>query len=103
MKKKSIFRQLLNVCAYTHLIRFFKTVVIERKFPNNVAKQGAIIMTIGICCPIFWVSLITGAKAETVRFNAIHSGVVALLGMIIMIVGFLKNNWFGKQEVMKNG
>ena len=89
-KKKSILWQLLNICPYTHLFRVVKTSICERKFPNNAAKQGAIIMIIGILCPIFWISLFSGASAEVVRFNATHSGAVALIGMVIMIIGFLK-------------
>ena len=91
MKKKSVFWQLLNICPYTHLIRVIKTTARERKFPNTAAKQGAIIMIVGICCPIFWISLITGASAETLRFNIIHSGIVAFIGLVIMIAGFLKD------------
>jgi len=91
MKKKFSFWQLLNICPYTHLIRVIKATVRERKFPNTAARQGAIIMVIGICCPIFWISLITGATTETLRFNAIHSGIIALIGLGIMIAGFLKH------------
>ena len=91
IKKKSVFWQLMNICPYTHLIRVIRTTVKERKFPNSAAKQGAIIMVVGICCPIFWISLITGASLATLRFNAIHSGIVALIGLAIMIAGFLKH------------
>ena len=91
MKTKSVFWQLLNICPYTHLLRVIKTTVKERKFPNTAAKQGATIMVIGLCCPIFWISLIAGASIETLRFNAIHSGIVALIGLAIMIAGFLKH------------
>ena len=89
-KKKSVFWQLLNICPYTHLIRVIKTAAKERKFPNPTAKQGATIMIIGILCPIFWISLISGASADTLRFNAIHSGIFAMIGFVLMIAGFLK-------------
>ena len=89
-KKKPIFWQLLNICPYTHLIRVIRTAVKERKFPNTAARQGAILMVIGLCCPIFWISLIAGASADTLRFNAMHSGIFALIGLVIMIAGFIK-------------
>jgi ABC-type antimicrobial peptide transport system permease subunit len=88
-KKKSIFLRVLDICPYTHLFSVIKTAAKERKFPNAAAKQGAIIMLLGICCPIFWLALINGASVEELRFHATHSGVVALLGLVIMIVGFL--------------
>ena len=90
-KKRPIFWQLLNICPYTHLIRVIRTAVKEHKFPNTAARQGATIMVIGLCCPIFWISLIAGASADTLRFNAIHSGIFALIGLFIMIAGFLKH------------
>ena len=99
IKKKSVFWQILNICPYTHLVRVIKTTVRERKFPNTAAKQGAIIMAVGICCPIFWISLISGASIATLRFNAIHSGLVALLGLGIMIAGFLKQAYRRKQTM----
>ena len=92
MKKMSVFRRLLNICPYTHLWDVIKTAVREREFPNSAAKQGAIVMLLGICCPLFWVSLFRGASAAELRFNAIHSGIVALLGLVIMIAGFLKKD-----------
>jgi len=82
--------KIINICPYTHLFRIIKTTIRERKFPNTAAKQGALIMLLGILCPLFWISLISGASPERLRFDAIHSGLVALVGLIIMLVGFIK-------------
>jgi len=49
-------------------------------------KMGRNIALIGVFCPFFWVSLLTGSSIETIRFNAIHSGIVILLGLTIMLV-----------------
>jgi hypothetical protein len=45
-------------------------------------KSGLGISLIGIFCPFFWLSLISGAKMETLYFNAVHSGIVILIGLI---------------------
>lgn len=47
--------------------------------------MGRNIALIGLFCPIFWVSLFSGASAATIRVNAIHSGCVILLGLALMV------------------
>lgn len=52
---------------------------------------------IGFFCPIFWMSLFSGADTSTLLFNAVHSGLVILLGLVVMAVNYvflrrLKNN-----------
>lgn len=57
----------------------------ERKLMEGM-KTGRNIAIIGVFCPFFWVSLLTGSSIEMIRFNAIHSGVFILIGIIIMLV-----------------
>ncbi|AFV01155.1 MULTISPECIES: hypothetical protein [unclassified Dehalobacter] len=49
-------------------------------------KMGKYIAIIGVFCPFFWISLLTGASIEMIRFNAIHSGIVILIGFVIMLI-----------------
>jgi len=48
-------------------------------------KMGRNIALIGLLCPFFWVALFSGADAAKVRFNAIHSGGVVLVGLAWMV------------------
>ena len=89
LPKKSIGQMLLNICPYTHLWRVIKVSIAERKFPA-AARTGAIITLLGICCPLFWIALFTGANAEELKFHATHSGIVALIGLALTIAGFIK-------------
>lgn len=53
----------------------------ELYFQGQV-KIGFGIMLIGVFCPIFWFSFLTGARGNELMFNAIHSSIVILLGLI---------------------
>jgi hypothetical protein len=89
-QKKSVPQMLLKACPYTHLWLVIKTSISERKFPA-AARQGAFITLLGIFCPIFWIALFTGASAEDLKFHATHSGIVALIGVVVMVAGLMKN------------
>lgn len=53
-------------------------------------KLGRNIALIGVFCPFFWVSLLSGAPRNIVNFNAAHSGLVVLAGCLIMALGRLQ-------------
>ena len=38
-----------------------------------------------------WIALFTGASAEDLKFHATHSGIVALIGVVVMVAGLMKN------------
>jgi hypothetical protein len=80
---------LLSVCPYTHLWDVIKKSVKERKF-SPAARQGFFIMLLGICCPLFWGALFTGVRGDELKFHAIHSSIVAGIGLIIMVAGLKK-------------
>lgn len=44
-------------------------------------KLGKSIVLIGVFCPIFWISLFSGARGEILYYNAFHSGLVILFGL----------------------
>jgi hypothetical protein len=79
----------LQVIDYTRLLDVIKKAVAERTLPV-AAHQGAVIMLIGVFCPLFWVALFKGASAKELRFHATHSAVVALIGLVMMLMGLLK-------------
>lgn len=44
-------------------------------------RIGWAIVLVGFFCPFFWIALFSGAKGQTLYFNAIHSGLVILFGL----------------------
>ena len=51
---------------------------------------GRNIALIGFFCPIFWISLIMGAEESTIVFNLIHSGIVFGIGLLVMLVNYIR-------------
>lgn len=56
----------------------------EIHLKSNI-RIGYGIMLVGIFCPIFWLSLLAGARGDELMFNAIHSVLVFLFGLGFMI------------------
>lgn len=48
-------------------------------------KTGRNIVLIGVFCPFFWFSLLSGATIDKVYFNAAHSGIVVAIGLVLML------------------
>ncbi|WP_417250606.1 hypothetical protein [Celeribacter sp.] len=84
-------RALLSLCPYTHIWRAAKRAVLERKLPDS-ARPGATIALLGLFCPFFWVALFSGASKGELIFHACHSGLVFLIGVIMMVVGLAKES-----------
>lgn len=49
-------------------------------------KIGYGIMLIGIFCPIFWLSYLSGARGDELMFNALHSFLVFLFGLAFVLI-----------------
>ncbi|MDD4197132.1 MAG: hypothetical protein PHT96_12120 [Syntrophorhabdaceae bacterium] len=83
-------------CPYTILYK--KTVRCQRHMePNETGpvsdtankiimkiKMGRNIALIGVFCPFFWMALFAGARGQVLYFNAIHSGAVIAIGLVII-------------------
>jgi len=82
--------RLLNFCPYTHLWRAAKHAVTTRRLPQS-ARSGASIALLGLFCPFFWIALLSGASKGEILFHATHSGIVILIG-IVMILASLAND-----------
>jgi hypothetical protein len=57
----------------------------EIQLKSNI-KIGYGIMLIGIFCPIFWISFLSGARGNELMFNAVHSFLVFLFGLGFVII-----------------
>lgn len=53
----------------------------EIHLKSNI-RIGYGIMLVGIFCPIFWISFLLGARGDELMFNAVHSGIVILFGLL---------------------
>ena len=84
-------RSLLNLCPYTHLGRAIRRMATERKLPES-ARTGALVALLGLFCPFFWIALLTGASKGELIFHATHSGVVFLIGIVLLLVGLARES-----------
>lgn len=57
----------------------------EIQLKSNI-KIGYGIMLVGIFCPIFWISFLSGARGNELMFNTVHSGIVILLGFLYFAI-----------------
>ncbi|WP_168199271.1 hypothetical protein [Pseudorhodobacter turbinis] len=89
--KLKIKTTLLNLCPYTHLWRAGRRMITDRKLPES-ARPGACIALLGLFCPLFWIALFSGAGKGELIFHAIHSGVVFLIGIVMLLVGLAKES-----------
>ena len=89
---------LFSCCPYTMLgkkvLQFLRneTGMPAEKITNreielkSKIKIGYGIMLVGIFCPIFWLSLLAGARGDELMFNAIHSFLFFLFGLGFVII-----------------
>jgi len=54
----------------------------ERQLRANI-KIGLGITLVGLFCPIFWGSYLAGMTGDGLRWSAIHSGLVAIAGLLL--------------------
>lgn len=108
-KDRSIISEIGSACPYTILGK--KAIQVAKGEKSNTVncnkghinereqalqqrvKTGRNIALIGVFCPFFWFSVISGASSGKILFNGIHSGIVILIGLIIM--------WKGKYDSRK--
>ncbi|MDD4136701.1 MAG: hypothetical protein PHT99_02255 [Methanoregula sp.] len=95
---RGFFGYLISCCPYTMLakkiLRFLRgeTGMPPSQLTNreihlkSSIRIGYGIMLVGIFCPVFWLSLLAGARGDELMFNAIHSFLVFLFGVGFVIV-----------------
>jgi len=89
-KKISIGRALLSVCPYTHLWDVVKTSVKKRKLTATM-RSGLLIFLLGLCCPLFWIALFSGASRSELLMHGTHSGIVAGMGLFLIVIELITN------------
>lgn len=86
---KKYLKSISKVCAYSQVFIVFNELVQKRKIPAE-ARGGAYIAIAALFCPLFWGAVLMGAEASAIIFHAVHSGIVFLIGVGIMVVGYLE-------------
>jgi len=80
-----------KLCAYCYIYKLLLAFINGKKL-SELTKSGRNIALLGLFCPFFWFSLFSGADSSTLLLNGLHSGIVFLIGIVIMFVGFQKND-----------
>jgi hypothetical protein len=57
---------------------------------KNQIKIGSGIILIGVFCPIFWFSYLSGARGNDLMFNAVHSLIVILFGFLYFAIYWIQ-------------
>ncbi len=84
---KKILSGICHCCAYHHLFKIFSMRIRGEKC-SEITKVGRNIALLGFFCPLFWIALFSGTRGSHLFFHATHSGIVFLIGVVIMIIGF---------------
>jgi len=48
-------------------------------------RPGLLLFLLGLFCPFFWIGVFVGVSTEMMIFNAVHSGLFMLAGVIQML------------------
>ena len=86
MEVSMIWKQIFNVCPYTHVFRSFKAAVREKKLPQ-ASKTGIFIALLGFFCPLFWFPFLSGTPLNEPWFDIIHSGIFVAIGIGMFLWG----------------
>ncbi|OBT12171.1 hypothetical protein A9264_03275 [Vibrio sp. UCD-FRSSP16_10] len=70
-------------CAYSHMFKVLSALINGGDISDQT-RAGRNIALLGLFCPFFWYALFTGANKAELTFHALHSGVVFLIGIVIM-------------------
>jgi hypothetical protein len=93
---------LISCCPYTMLgkkiLQFLRgeTGIHNEPLTNreiylkNQIKIGSGIMLIGVFCPIFWFSYLSGARGNDLMFNAVHSLIVIFFGLLYFAIYWIQ-------------
>ncbi|APY11257.1 hypothetical protein BWZ22_08380 [Seonamhaeicola sp. S2-3] len=107
----SFIKSVVKACPYTLLgkkcVNVVKPNSAKQKASSSKAislskniKTGRNIVLIGVFCPFFWFAILSGASKDFIILNAIHSGFVAVFGLLVMLVNYLRLHFY-KQRIKR--
>jgi len=65
------------------------------KYRNGI-KMGRNLALLGVFCPFLWYSVFSGKSIDFIILNMIHSGIIAGIGLLLMLVNHLAVNNYKK-------
>lgn len=101
----SFIKSIVKACPYTLLgkkcVNAVKPSSTKKQAPSpklitlskNI-KTGRNIVLIGVFCPFLWFAILSGASKDFIIMNAIHSGFVAVIGLVIMLINYLRLHYY---------
>ncbi|MFA6472639.1 MAG: hypothetical protein WCU00_11430 [Candidatus Latescibacterota bacterium] len=100
--------ELASSCPYTGLVKKIlfrsspkeknpqrkKTLPVEEriKIRKTNMRAGIFVMLIGVLCPVFWISLFSGASGEILLADFLHSSLFILGGFVFFLINKVKMN-----------
>jgi len=52
-------------------------------------KTGRNISLVGVFCPFLWYAILSGASKDFILLNLIHSGIIVIIGLIVLGINYL--------------
>ncbi|PLW78987.1 hypothetical protein C0081_01760 [Cohaesibacter celericrescens] len=86
---KAVLGNLSKWCAYSHMFKIF-SILVHGGDISDQTRTGRNIALLGFFCPFFWFALFSGASGVELAFHATHSGIVFLVGMVIVVTSLRK-------------
>jgi len=97
---KNLFKSIVNACPYSILGKKCMGVLTHKPKTNTSRtnktkpfkagiKTGRNIAMVGIFCPFLWYAILSGASKDFILLNVIHSGIIVVLGLVIITVNYV--------------
>lgn len=94
------FRSVANACPYSMAAKKCVDVARGKNRPDarntdriekyrNGIKMGRNVALIGLFCPFLWYSILSGKSMDFIVLNLIHSGIIAGIGLLLVVVNML--------------
>ncbi|MDW5290323.1 hypothetical protein [Formosa sp. PL04] len=95
----NLFKSAVQACPYTHV---GKTCISAMKGEYKPVKNstnkilayksrmrtGRNISLVGVFCPFLWYAIISGASTNFILLNAMHSGIIVAIGLLIIAINY---------------
>ncbi|MDW7692645.1 hypothetical protein R9C00_12080 [Flammeovirgaceae bacterium SG7u.111] len=102
-------QSIINACPYSiagkKCLQAIKGNKIDKKGNNHKIlrykkgiKTGANILLIGVFCPFLWYSILAGQSKDLICLNVLHSGIIAGIGVLIVVINYLSMVYYRKQS-----
>jgi len=94
------FKSVVQACPYTLMGKTCVNAVrgktkTTKKTPKNNQlfkkgmQTGRNIALVGVFCPFLWYSILSGGTKDFIILNAIHSGIIVCLGLVVIGINYL--------------